>query len=132
MQSRNSSVVLQIVLQNYFKCYFERSKLWKYDFKSTEALKILIRIYLTFLRQKTKSNGDLIADDPEEQVLFYSSRRNYLKQIPPFGPDFTEILSPKHGASCETASEKELKSTLLRIQVICLMSDVSLRTISVE
>lgn len=118
IQSRNSSLVLQTVLENYFRFYNEKFNPKKYDHKTTEALKILIRIYLSHLQQMSNFGSPTESTDISDysDVLFYKYRPNYLDCMPPFDSDLFQLLSPPHGSLAKNTIDKDQKLILMKLQ----------------
>lgn len=119
IQSRNSSLVLQTVLENYFKFYNEKFDTKKFDHKTTEALKILIRIYLSHLQQMSSFSSPTESSEifDASDILFYKYRPNYLDCMPPFDSDLFQLLSPPHGSLAKNTIDKDQKLILMKLQV---------------
>ena len=114
---KNSSFVLQNVLEKNFKYYAENFE--KFNYKTTEALKILIRIYLMAL-QGWEEEGDREEDDEKySEVLFQKYRPNYLNQVPPFSPELKEMFTKSSSTEEEKIREenKKGKMILYKLQV---------------
>ncbi|KAK6641856.1 hypothetical protein RUM44_013574 [Polyplax serrata] len=113
---KNSSCILQIVLESYFKQHNMNFQEKKLGHKTTEAMKLLIRIYLAQLQPTNGEQKD--AEEDGSDILFSKYRPNYLNQVPPFGPTVKQLFCKNEEAS-DTDSKKE-KTTLLKLQ--CILS----------
>ncbi|EEB20087.1 hypothetical protein Phum_PHUM601870 [Pediculus humanus corporis] len=116
---KNSSFVLQNVLEKYFKYHAENFE--KFNYKTTEALKILIRIYLMQL-QGWEEEGDREEDDEKcSEVLFQKHRPNYLNEVPPFSPELKDVFTKTSSSTEEKREEKNKKGKMILYKLQCII-----------
>ncbi|XP_023724080.1 Hermansky-Pudlak syndrome 3 protein isoform X2 [Cryptotermes secundus] len=93
-----ASHVLQQFMEMYFVWYFSDVTVSSYDITTVEALKILVRSYLSHLRQQNpnaqqnKKHQTVKADEPRRKVLFEEKRLAFLGKMPPYSADLSKRL----------------------------------------
>lgn len=91
----NGTLVLQVLLEKYFKNYYSLPenvyRKTNYDPATFEALKILVRTYLSQLQlwqmNKSEAKPEDVKTDENGEYLFSKIRWPYLDQMPPFADD---------------------------------------------
>lgn len=93
-----ASHVLQKFLEMYFAWYFSDITTSSYDMTTVEALKILVRSYLSHLQQhnpnapQNKKYRTVKAEEPKRKVLFEEKRFAFLGKMPPYSADLSKRL----------------------------------------
>lgn len=113
--STNGSLVLQALLERYFKNYYSLPenvyKKTNYEPATFEALKILVRTYLSQLQMWQINEQVAIGDDPD--YLFSKIRSAYLDQIPPETTQIDPILKKLQALLCSQLVPKQITNEML-------------------